>query len=55
MTVYNWLKVKVLYYSSIKSAFQRFLQLGDVSFRLKYDRLKQPQTETAVMAGNGTF
>ena len=31
-TVYNWLKVKLLYYSSIKQAFQCFLQLGNMSF-----------------------
>ena len=30
MIVYNWIKVNLLYYSSIKQAFQCFLQLGDV-------------------------
>ena len=32
MTVYNWLKVKLLFYSSIKQTFQCFLQLGDMCF-----------------------
>ena len=32
ITVYNWLKVKLLYCSSIKQAFQCFLQLGDMYF-----------------------
>ena len=32
MTVYGWLKVKLLYYISIKSAFHCFLQLGTAFF-----------------------
>ena len=32
MTVYNWIKVKLLYYCSIKEAFQCFLQFGNVYF-----------------------
>ena len=31
-TVHNWLKVKLLFYSSIKLAFQFFLQLSDMCF-----------------------
>ena len=32
MTAYNWQKVKLLYHSSIKKAFQCFLQLCDMCF-----------------------
>ena len=30
MTVYNWLKVKLLHCSSIKQAFQCFIQFGNM-------------------------
>ena len=32
MTVHNWQKVKLLFRSSIKQAFQFFLQLADMCF-----------------------